>query len=915
MSLSQRQKWILTASILLIVVPVGLLALIRYVPVYVETTLLPQWASRAGFDLQAVHIRRVGWRGADVGPIQLRLGDQPFLEIDTVQIDYSPLSILRKQINGVVLGGVALEMTLNEQGTAIEGLPLRTTAPANAGPPLTLPEIEKWFSFAPGHFAVRHATITLRWRGGTFKIPMTLELANRQAGPGQRHLTAWWSVRDNRLDLSLALNARANTLDLDVTGNGLRADAFADLLALLGPVTAAGTVELQARSRCALQPFAVNALNVSALVTQARVGLQGIVLANGEPGGGPQVPIVIQLASAGENGWHWSAAPLALDGPVRVEVPDLGGIITRQDDGWHATAHLQTGLPVQVLNGESPQPWRLNTPLTLSWEAKAHSDAAAKAAQFELRTTSRDPADNPVVHIRQGEAANIAFTTQAEIAGRVDPGRWSGQFQLTAEMLRAATGQVQVRCPRVILAGAAASDPGPGVKARVAFPDLEVIFDQGVAQLPKNRIEVDLRQGAASHWSLTGALVSTQGRVVQKSRHLEMRNLSLHLPLQWPAADSPSAGELGVAQIVWESKQVGGLKGKIGIKGQSAWARLQHQSKLFPGLIVHMEAEAGAWGARATVDIPSYETAGTIDLGRIVAGADGYTAAGRLQARASLETDGAAIRSGGRIEIDQGVIRHSSSQLVVEGIACDLKLVDLMTLRSAPRQQLRVEALTMGTLSARALQVDFQLEPETTLFIERADLQWCGGEVQAQALRLKPDLGDLDVTLYCDRLNLAMVLSQLGAARGSGDGEVNGRIPISWHDGHLSFDNGFLYSTPGQTGTIQLEGTDIYLESLPPGSPQRIQLEIATEALRNYIYNWAKLRIDSQKEFLLVNLALDGKPNRLMPFAFNSLTGSLERTQGEDGEADFQGIAIDMNFNIPLYQILEYKELATPGKK
>lgn len=913
MSLSRRQKWILTASILLIAVLVGLLALIRYVPVYVETTLLPQWASRAGFDLQAIHIRHVGWGGTDVGPIQLKLGNQPLLEIDTVQIDYSPLSILRKQISGVVLGGVALEMTLNEQGTAIQGLPLRTKAPANAGPPLTLPEIEKWLAFAPGHLAIRHATITLHWRGGTFQIPMTLALANRPAGPGQRHLTAWWIVRDNRLDLSLALNVRANTLDLDLTGNGLRADAFADLLALLGPVTAAGTLELQARSRCALQPFAVNTLNVSALVTQARVGLPGMVLANSEPGGGPQVPIAIQLAAAGENGWHWSAAPLALAGPVRVDVPDLGGIITREDDGWHATVHLQTGLPVQALNGEAPQPWCLSTPLTLLWEAKAHSDAAG-AAQFELRTISRDPADNRVVHIRQGAAANIAFTPQAEITGRVDQGGWSGRFQLAAEMLRAATGQVQVHCPRVILAGAAASDPGSGVKARVAFPDLEVIFDQGVARLPKNRIEVDLQQDAASHWSLTGALVSTEGRLVQKSRHLEMRNLSLRLPLQWPAADAPSAGELGVAQIVWESKQVGGLKGQIGIRGQSAWTRLQHRSKLFPGLIVHMEAEAGAWGARATVDIPSYETAGTIDLGRIVAGADGYTAAGRVQARVSLETDGAAIRSEGRMEIDQGVIRQSRNQLVVEGIACDLKLVDLMTLRSAPRQQLRVAAMTVGNLSAKALQVDFQLEPETTLFIERADLQWCLGKVQAQALRLKPDLGDLDVTLYCDRLNLAMLLSQLGAARGSGDGEVNGRIPISWHAGHLSFDNGFLYSTPGQTGTIQLEGTEILLDGLPPGSPQRIQLDIATEALRDYSYNWAKLKIDSQQDILLLRLQLDGKPNQLLPFAYDPQSGNFLRIEGK-GEAEFKGISIDLNFRTPLQEILHYRELAAPVKK
>lgn len=913
MSLFPRQKWAVAVSILLIFALAGLLVFIHYVPVYIETRLLPHWAARSGFDLRALRIRHIGLWGADVGPVALKLGDRPFLEVDAVKIDYSPLAVLKKEIRSVVFSGVALTVTLNEQGTAIQGLPPKASASTPSAAGFTLSEFEKWLSFCPEHVAMRHAVFTVHWRGHNLQFPLTLAVDTHATVQGRHDLKGFVDARGNRLDFSLAVTPKNNDLDLGVTGQGLRAESFADLLALLGPVTAAGALDLRTRAQCALQPFAVQAATVNALVSHTRIGVPGMALVNAHSGDAQPAPMAIELASVDGGEWHWSASPCMLEGPVRVDVLQLTGRITQAVAGeWTATARLETQLPVQTLNKESDPPWRLDRPLSLSWDATAQlGGTGGDALQLALRTRSGASDTQNIVQLRQGADASLFFTPHAEFTGRIQGGL-TGRFNISAAALDGRKGGLRVGCPRISLTGEVLSDPVFGIEARADLPDVKVSFDHGVAHLPRNRVDVHLQQSPASEWSLTGTLDLTKGRLVQQARHLEMRDLSLHLPLQWPAEPSAPEGELAVAQMVWASKSLGGLKGPIGLKGKSVWARLRHQSKLFPGLIVHMNSEAGAWGAKATVDIPAYKTAATIDLGRIVPAADGYSAAGRLSARAVFETGGETPHAEARINIDQGVVRHARSRLVVEGIACDLHMADLMALRSAPRQKLKVEALTMGNLSARKLQMDFQLEPESTLFIERAGLQWCRGRVQAQAFRIKPDLKDLDVTLFCDRLNLAMLLGQIGVAQGSGDGEVNGRIPIGWHKGVLSFDSGFLYSTPGQIGTIQLQGTEMYLASLPPGSPQRIQLEIATEAMRNYIYNWAKMRIDSNKEMLLVNLQLDGRPNRLMPFVLNPETGSLERAEGEEGQADFKGIGIDMNFNIPLSRILEYKELAGP---
>jgi hypothetical protein len=85
-------------------------------------------------------------------------------------------------------------------------------------------------------------------------------------------------------------------------------------------------------------------------------------------------------------------------------------------------------------------------------------------------------------------------------------------------------------------------------------------------------------------------------------------------------------------------------------------------------------------------------------------------------------------------------------------------------------------------------------------------------------------------------------------------------------------------------------------------------LDIATEALKDYTYKWARLYLESEDRDLLLKLQFDGKPNRLLPFAYDTGLGRFKRVSGE-GEADFTGISIDLNFRSPLNEILRYRTI------
>jgi hypothetical protein len=404
------------------------------------------------------------------------------------------------------------------------------------------------------------------------------------------------------------------------------------------------------------------------------------------------------------------------------------------------------------------------------------------------------------------------------------------------------------------------------------------------------------------------AIKSTQGRTSAGSRRLASQGLDLDLPLQWPPVGKIRSGKLVLHSLQWQGRQLGGIQGTVRQEARTLKLHLEHRSKLFTGLRVIMDGGADATGIRLDVRVPAYQPKQGVDLGRFLPAAAGITVGGRLEVHGGVAVTQAGLQSRANLALDHGFVTQEMQKFKLDGIAMTLQIDDVAGFKSAPRQRLRVDDLQLGDLRAQHLDVDFQVENRQTLLLEKVGLQWCRGRINTGAVRIVSGKEDYDVTLFCDRLDLAMVLDQLGAAEASGEGTVNGRIPLRWVNGRLSFDNGFLYSTPGQTGKIRLKETQTLLAGIPPGSPQHTQLDIATEALKDYTYQWAKLNVQSEKDTLLLKLQLDGKPNRLLPFAYNQKLGQFIRVEGK-GQADFKGIGIDLNFNVPLNKIIHYKDL------
>jgi hypothetical protein len=230
-------------------------------------------------------------------------------------------------------------------------------------------------------------------------------------------------------------------------------------------------------------------------------------------------------------------------------------------------------------------------------------------------------------------------------------------------------------------------------------------------------------------------------------------------------------------------------------------------------------------------------------------------------------------------------------------------------MRSAPGQKLKFARASLGEMKIENGEIDFQIESTRSVLVEKSHFIWCDGKVDAPAIRFTSGIEDYNLILYCDRLDLAKVLQQFGAARVSAEGQLNGRIPLRYQNGRLSFADGFLFTTPGESGKIRMADTEILTAGIPPDNPQYVQMELARKALEDYDYTWAKLNLTTEGEDLLLKMQLDGKPAKSLPFVYQKDLGGFAKVEADVQGSTFQGIRLDVNFRLPLNKIMQYKEL------
>ncbi len=130
----------------------------------------------------------------------------------------------------------------------------------------------------------------------------------------------------------------------------------------------------------------------------------------------------------------------------------------------------------------------------------------------------------------------------------------------------------------------------------------------------------------------------------------------------------------------------------------------------------------------------------------------------------------------------------------------------------------------------------------------------CGGSVRLYSLFLNPESLNAGVTLFLDDIEAGEVLKRLKGFKGAASGRLHGKLPLTVLRGKkLRFKTAYLYSTPGETGKLQLEDAAPITDNLTRGGVSENDCRNVARALKNLDYS--VLKFDLKPEDLETNMS------------------------------------------------------------
>lgn len=401
-----------------------------------------------------------------------------------------------------------------------------------------------------------------------------------------------------------------------------------------------------------------------------------------------------------------------------------------------------------------------------------------------------------------------------------------------------------------------------------------------------------------------------EGRIQSPGFTTLASDIDIAIPVQYPDTGNKISGKYSIPKILYNNQHAFSTKGEITqlslkefqVNGDMIFKTLPNIKTRFKS-VLGFEKQVYASVTFKTNDfklsdkdieklIPQKQQGAKIDVTAFAEGNAGYL--------------NHQIKSAMRIQVRDGNIAAPDMKLTAKGINTIIKFNDLLELESEPGQMLTIESIEVDKIQLSNAKVRFSIEQGKSLLVENMRFAWCNGLVSTESIRFPQENNAYFLTLYCDRLEMTQLLKQMGLFNAQGNGTLNGRIPVLYSDGNISFDNGFLFSTPGSGGKVVIENTDKITAGIPMDNPQFGQLDLAREALKDFDYQWAKLIFNTFENTLDVKLEIDGKPSNTLPFEYRKEFGGFGRVDASSPGSVFEGIKLDVNLKLPFNEVMKF---------
>jgi hypothetical protein len=902
--------------LLLIMILAGMVSVPLVVIPCLENRLIPELTENAGLPAVQCRIRRLGLTGMDFGMITIGRPPAVPLELDSVQIDYSLPGLIKGEIRQILISGVTLHGDIQQDRIRLRGLDTSNLLTSN-GEKRTSPPSRASFPFRVKTLKIRNMTLVFQWGDIPLRLPCEMQANFSPDGhslQGRLHLFP----RGQTLRIKANADLKMRTVQLSLNARGIQAARFADWTSRLPGLNLAGQFDIQSTAEISWDPLVVSKASgrmdfLDQGSSYRTLRTRSVARANGK-----SHPVILSIQKVDGSTWRLHLNELAVETPFPMRLHDTHAALTLDTGGLKVNGRttLVTGETRKTLHlpFQPEQPLEMQTAFNMAYRHDGKWD-------FELKMPPDPP---PPAAIRfSGLVANEVTvacglpTTLIKGEGTDTGGQLTGNILFPGVEAKTSTSKIAVP----ILALDTRSDFSwkaqkltHQTKVTVTALQPELMTSSIESRMPKLVLKGRWDGTLPAQHRFTGQLELTGAELRHSRTETQLRDISLNLPMSWPPVSVPQKGRLSVPSVRQQKKEIGSLRGFARQKGPGLEFGMDIANRLVPAIGMKTRGQAtigmaGQWELESRLQLFCPDETADIDWGNLWPPLAGLETSGGIEAEMILRLTPGDTVHWLKASVRDTDLLYMNGDLSIRGMNAALHIPHLAPLQSAPAQQIRFEAMDVAGFKLTEGRVDYKIEDIRSFLVESCNFKWCSGNVNTEAFRIHPDIEDYNLTLYCDRLNLAMLLEQMGIGIAEGEGTVNGRIPVRLHNGKITFDDAFLYSTPGQGGHIRLKKSGSLAAGIPEGSSRANQLALVQEALKDFEYDWAKVSLMTQNDHLLLKLQFDGKPARPLPFRYKKEFGGFVRVEADSPGSKFQGIRLDINFTLPLDRILQYMNI------
>ena len=889
-----------------------------YLPYYLESKIVPQLEKETGLSDLAIDIRTIGILNSDLGVLQIGPKENPGLIIRSVHVDYSPAGLYQKQINNVIVSGVEVHCEYNNGEFRLRGIDLKDvikkwqsrqgedTGAKSPSPPLSFKNL-----------TIRNGTVILDIDDMPYRVPFEIDILAKQNTFENLTGNARIFFRGHQIRFSADVNLPEQKTFLKISAPDIKMSRYSDLIQLIEGLFVSGRADLAATAELQLAPLQLFDAQAELILNDGDIRYKNLEFRHLGDKPKQKLPFHVKIERIDHTKWHVNASKIAAVSPIPMQLDKISATIEQAHDGFKSSGNFKLLVEPAIEAGSWPQQFRFIEPFEIVADFSGiYSNS--EMWQFSLTSVKQPKANSNHIRIHIDPFEITSNIPEIHVAGSGNSNKNEATYTLNVAKVRAVSKDVNLLLPKIVLSGRADLSKKVPITQAVVL-DLKspaTSIKLGATKINLNKLAANWRiqRSRLGNFKIESKARFAKADIKSSQMRFQIADTRVRLPLKWPFDNPTKKGELSVAEMQYSNLKLGALKATLNqtatgitFAGNLTNQFLKALSAEFSGHSKILRTNSFETNVHFEISYP--EAAPEIKLERFLPAAKGFTFKGKLLEVGDIFIKNGAISGSTRMMLENGHLFHRENNISVKGIQTDLFIEQLVDMRSAPGQQIKFAKASFGGLSLENGKIDFQIESNRSVLIEKSHFIWCDGKVDAPAIRLTSGVDDYNLILYCDRLNLAKVLEQFSAARVEAEGELNGRIDLRYQNGDLSFDDGFLYTTPGEPGKIRMFDTDILTAGIPEDSPQYVQMEIARKALEDYDYSWAKLNINSEGEYVLLKMQLDGKPANPLPFVYRKDIGSFAKIEAGVEGSRFQGIRLDVNFRLPLNKLMQYKDL------